>query len=136
MHGYIIYVPGHYVYPKCACVYTQTLRSCSEKFPIRDYTVNVNNSNGFLLPTSILPGNTVTRRISNMDISQLQRDMMYSLNVTACSNFSCKQSNSILFCKYILFIQAVYMYVYKYTVVQPGQVHVTNSIVGTQTDTV
>ena len=94
-------------------VYMQTLRSCSEKFPIRDYTVNVNNSMGFLLPTSI-PGNTVTRKISNMDISQLQRDMMYSLNVTACSNFSCKQSNSIPFCKYILFIQTMYMYVYKY----------------------
>ena len=82
-------------------VYIQTLRSCSENFPIEDYTININNSRGFTVPSSTLPppGNTLTVKISDRDIPQLQRDMVYSLTVTACSNFTCKQSDSIPFCE-------------------------------------
>ena len=84
------------------CHYLQTLKSCSENFPIQNYTININNSREFPLQPSSLPppGITVTRQLNDRDIPELLPDVIYSLSVTACSDFTCKESNSTQFREY------------------------------------
>ena len=96
-----MYFKCKYTFYLCHFHYVQSLEPCSENFPIENYTINVNNSRGFPLPPSTLPppGNIISMEINDRNIPLLQRDMVYSLSIIACSNFSCKQSKSVLFCK-------------------------------------
>ena len=80
----------------------QTLKSCSENFPIQNYTIRVSNlTSEFTIPSISLPlpGGEVSLQLNNTVLPDLKTDMVYSVSVNVCSDFSCKESEPVTLCE-------------------------------------
>jgi len=64
-------------------------------FPIRNYTVMVNDTSG---PT-IRAMPTVTLVMSTLNSSLLERDQMYQVGIEACSDVRCRSSITVALSK-------------------------------------
>ena len=95
-------VPYAFEVSVCVLRYMQTLKSCSENFPIQNYTVRVVNlTSEFIIPSFSLPlpGNEVSLQLNNTVLPDLTTDVVYSVCVDVCSDFSCKPSEPVMLCE-------------------------------------